>query len=210
MTRKKKGGARGRKSDFMGEKLEWLNGFREQLQDAGDDPGPVYTEATQKFLLRYGYELPFNENVEGDPEKNPPVIEPATTPEEKARRAAIQKNLRQKLGNYFRNRWRAKKVHTGAIKSILGTMQTMTGPGACPRRKPAITVYSNLHYVTRVKPEFDTIWAKASETLPQTQRVAMSQDHRNMPMGLQDFYVTLRQPMRLNLTPLISREFANT
>ncbi|KAF8145018.1 hypothetical protein K438DRAFT_2028941 [Mycena galopus ATCC 62051] len=177
MARKKKGGVRGRKSDFTGEKLEWLDSFRVQLQDAGDDPGPVYTEATQKFLLRYGYNLPFSENADDDPEDNPPVIEPAITPEEKARRAAIQRSLRQKLSNYFRNRWRAKKVHAAAIKSILGTMQTMTGPGARPRRQPAITWYSKLHYGTRIKPEFDAIWAKASKTLPQTQRVAMSQDH---------------------------------
>jgi hypothetical protein len=95
MARKKKGGVRGRKSDFTGEKMDWLDGFREQLKEAGKDPGPVYTEATHKFILRYGYDLPFKDNVEGDPENDPPVIEPATDAAEKEHRAEIQINLRQ-------------------------------------------------------------------------------------------------------------------
>ncbi|KAF8192866.1 hypothetical protein K438DRAFT_1969980 [Mycena galopus ATCC 62051] len=160
MVRKKKGGVRGRKSDFTGEKMEWLDSFREQLEEAGDDPGPVYTEATNKFILRYGYNLPFKDNVEGDPEDDLP-----------------------KLGNYFRNRWRAKKLHAGMIKGILGTMQTMTGPQARPRRRPALGLYSKLHYTTRVKPEFDAIWAEASKTLPLKERVAMSQDYTRTCWG---------------------------
>jgi hypothetical protein len=83
----------------------------------------------------------------------------------------------KKLANYFRNLWKGKKVHAGALKSILGTMQTMGGPGARPRRKPAIQVYSKMHYTTRVKPGFDTMWEKAKEALPTSARVAMSQDY---------------------------------
>jgi hypothetical protein len=63
------------------------------------------------------------------------------------------------------------------IRGILGTMQTMTGPRARPRRKPALGLYSKLHYTTCVKPEFDAIWAEASKTLPLKERVAMSQDY---------------------------------
>ncbi|KAJ7716492.1 hypothetical protein B0H14DRAFT_3522255 [Mycena olivaceomarginata] len=138
------------------------------------------------FIRRYGYDLPFSENVDGDPEENPPVIPGNPDAEEKKRRDAIRKQLRtsrgnpvcmKKLANYFRNRWKGKKVHEGTIKSILGTMQTMSGPGSRPRRKPAIQVYSKLHYATRIKPGFDAIWEKAKETLPPGARVAMSQDY---------------------------------
>ncbi|KAJ7748846.1 hypothetical protein B0H14DRAFT_3513700 [Mycena olivaceomarginata] len=138
------------------------------------------------FIRRYGYDLPFSENVDGNPEENPPVIPGNPDAEEKKRRDAIRKQLRtsrgnpvcmKKLANYFRNRWKGKKVHEGTIKSILGTMQTMSGPGSRPRRKPAIQVYSKLHYATRIKPGFDSIWEKAKETLPPGARVAMSQDY---------------------------------
>ncbi|KAF8197799.1 hypothetical protein K438DRAFT_1967359 [Mycena galopus ATCC 62051] len=176
MTRKKNGQPRGRKSDFTGEKEAWLDGFREKLQEAGDDPGGVYTDATNAFILRYGYDLAFTENVEGDPEADPPVIEAAADDEEKARRSGIQKKLRAKLSNYFRNRWRAKKLHAASIKAILGTMQSMAGPKARPRRKAALAVYTKLHYATRVKPRFDAIWEDAKKTLPERERVAMSQD----------------------------------
>ncbi|KAJ7719868.1 hypothetical protein B0H14DRAFT_3521138 [Mycena olivaceomarginata] len=60
---------------------------------------------------------------------------------------------------------------------ILGTMQTMSGPGARPRLKPAISVYSKLHYVERIKPGFDASWKGAKEILPQSARIAMSQDY---------------------------------
>lgn len=56
-------------------------------------------------------------------------------------------------------------------------MQTMSGPGARPRLKPAISVYSKLHYVERIKPGFDASWKGAKEILPQSARIAMSQDY---------------------------------
>ncbi|KAK7048773.1 hypothetical protein R3P38DRAFT_3175027 [Favolaschia claudopus] len=176
MARAKKNIPPGRKSAFVGEKQDWLEQFRDQLRDAADDPGTVYDDATNAFLLRYGYDLPFTQNVDGKPEDNPPNISPNPDKVEKTRRDGIQKKLRAKLSNYFRNRWRGKKVHTGAIQSILGTMQTMSGPSARPRRKPAIAVYSKLHYAERIKPKFDELWAKAKDNVPAGDRFSMSQD----------------------------------
>jgi hypothetical protein len=94
MGRKKTGQARGRKSDFTGEKQQWLGGFCDALQDAGDDPGSVYTDVTNAFILRYGYDLPFGDNVDGDPAANPPVISANPDAKEKERRDTIQKQLR--------------------------------------------------------------------------------------------------------------------
>ncbi|KAJ7807701.1 hypothetical protein B0H14DRAFT_2609490 [Mycena olivaceomarginata] len=120
---------------------------------------------------------PFSDNVDGDPEEQPPVILPTSDEDEKAQRDSIQKKLRLKLSNYFRNRWRAKKVHSAAIAGILGAMQTMSRPGSRPRRKPNLAVYSKLQYATRVKPQFDLVWANAKKTTPWTERVSMSQDY---------------------------------
>ncbi|KAJ6448971.1 hypothetical protein C8R47DRAFT_1210026 [Mycena vitilis] len=176
MGRPRKNLPPGRKSDFKGEKMEWLDTWRDDILEAEGDPGPIYTKATTRFLTRYGYDLPFATNVEGDPEDNPPEVDPLPDDEEKKRRAGIYKSLRAKLSNYFRNRWKGKKVHTGTIKGILATMQTMSGPRSRPIRKPTLAVYSKLHYATRVKPGFDELWATAKLTVPKAQRVSMCRD----------------------------------
>ncbi|KAJ7829804.1 hypothetical protein B0H14DRAFT_3465340 [Mycena olivaceomarginata] len=175
MGRKPTGVSRGRKSDFTGEKAEWLDGFRDAMHDAGADPGSVYIDAINTFLGRYGYDLPFDDNMDGDPEDNPPVLLTNPDTSEKTRRGTIQKKLHIKLSNYFRNRWKGKNVHTGAIHSILRAMQTMSGPGAHPRCKPAVAVYSKLHYAMCVKPGFDALWNEG--ILPANTRVSMSQDY---------------------------------
>jgi hypothetical protein len=54
------------------------------LEDA-DDVGSVYTNATNQFLIRYGYDLPFDENVDGDPEDHPPSDEPVDDKEQDRR-----------------------------------------------------------------------------------------------------------------------------
>ncbi|KAJ7794516.1 hypothetical protein B0H14DRAFT_3496883 [Mycena olivaceomarginata] len=155
MARKKTGESRGRKSDFTGEKKDWLNTFRDQLRDAGKDPGSVYSDATKAFIMRYGYDLPFSDNVDGDPEEQPP-------------------KLRLQL---FSQSLEGQEGHSAAIAGILGAMQTMSGPGSRPRRKPNLAVYSKLQYATRVKPQFDLVWANAKKTTPWTERVSMSQDY---------------------------------
>ncbi|KAJ6487493.1 hypothetical protein C8R47DRAFT_1216263 [Mycena vitilis] len=174
MARPKKGTAPGRSSDFSGEKEAWLATYREQVIDA-DDIGAVYTDATNAFLLRYGYDLPFGDNVDGDPDDNPPPTGPVSDAEQD-RRDAIRGELRLKLGNYFRNKFKGKKVHLSSIKKILGAMQSMSGPAKKPRRLPDFAVYSKLYYATRVKPGFEKKWNEAKKTMPKTERAAMSQD----------------------------------
>ncbi|KAJ7669563.1 hypothetical protein DFH06DRAFT_1321622 [Mycena polygramma] len=136
--------------------MEWLETWRDELLEAGGDPGPVYTKATTRFLTRYGYDLPFATNIEGNPEENPPVIDAHPDPEEKKRHGRIYKSLRVKLSNYFRNRWKGKKARA-QYASLLA-------------------VYSKLHYATRVKPAFDQLWATAKLTVPKAQRVSMCRD----------------------------------
>ncbi|KAF8210744.1 hypothetical protein K438DRAFT_1958967 [Mycena galopus ATCC 62051] len=175
MGRKKKDLPPGRKSHFTGEKQEWLETIRDAIRDAGEDVGSVYIEAANSFLLRYGYDFPFGENVDGNPEDNSPDTSPVTDLEEKTRWDGIRNKLRSILSNYFRNRWRVKKVHAATLKGILGTMQTISGSHLRPQRQPAIGLYSKLHYMTRVKPKFEAIWSDAKKTLPEGERVNMSQ-----------------------------------
>ncbi|KAF8215190.1 hypothetical protein K438DRAFT_1955171 [Mycena galopus ATCC 62051] len=176
MGRPPKGTAPGRSSDFTGEKKAFLESFYDRLLEAGfgsgGDPGPIYTEVTDKWLQRYGYDLPLNQNVEGDPVDNPPADQSRSTDEKNA----IRKALRTKISGWYCTRYQGKKVHTATIKEILTTMQSMSGQTARPRRKAAMVLYSKLHYTTRVKPEFDKVWASVKDTVPCTMRAAMSQD----------------------------------
>ncbi|KAJ7153790.1 hypothetical protein C8R46DRAFT_1042168 [Mycena filopes] len=168
---------RGRKSDFTGEKAEWLDSFKATVTGAGlQGVGAEYTDITNRFILRYGYDLPFKQNTAEDPTLNPPVISEDVTPEETTRRKAIRAKLRTKLSCWYRMRYRNKKVHGGSINKILSTMQEMAGAPR-PRCKTAVTVYSKLHYDTRLKPGFDAVWAEAKKTLPEKMRVSMSQDY---------------------------------
>ncbi|KAJ7895927.1 hypothetical protein B0H14DRAFT_3425876 [Mycena olivaceomarginata] len=176
MGRKKKNIAPGRKSDFMGEKAEWLESFKDDVSSAGPAVGKEYTNITNRFLLRYGYNLPFGDNVDGDPEDNPPVIDQDVDEEEKERHDKIRTTLRIKLAGWYRTRYRNKKIHNGALNKILGTMQSMVGPTQRPRRKPDVAVYSRLYCETKLKPDFDRIWATTKLTVPESSRVAMSQD----------------------------------
>ncbi|KAF7375582.1 hypothetical protein MSAN_00446600 [Mycena sanguinolenta] len=176
MGRVRKGTAPGRASDFTGEKKEFLESFYDRLLEAGfgsgGDPGNVYTEVTDEWLRRYGYDLPFQQNVEGDPLEKPPVDQPHT-PEEKT---AIRKTLRTKIAGWYRSRYRNKKVHGATLKQILTTMQSMSGTNTRPRCTPAVVLYSKLHYATRIKPDFDKLWASVKDTTPATARVSMSRD----------------------------------
>ena len=55
----------GRQGLFHGEKLEWMvSSFEEPYSDAvrANDTGPFYSCITHKFLDRYGYDLPVNQN----------------------------------------------------------------------------------------------------------------------------------------------------
>ncbi|KAJ7841674.1 hypothetical protein B0H13DRAFT_1910139 [Mycena leptocephala] len=181
MGRPRTGKPPGRTSDFTGEKKEWLESFYPDLLDAGfgtgGDPGSVYDSITAKWFDRYGYDLPITENVAGDPDAKPPPLLSPVPDEDKKKRRELQKKLRQKLSSWYRTRYRSKKVHGASIKNILSSMQAMSGPSARPRAKPAMIVYSKLHYATRIKPRFDALWASIKDTTPAASRVSMSQDY---------------------------------
>ncbi|KAJ7741253.1 hypothetical protein B0H16DRAFT_1693984 [Mycena metata] len=178
MTRAKKNIPPGQKSDFTGEKAEWLDSFKDTILGAGrDEIRAEYTDIANRFVLRYGYDLPFSDNVVGDPTLNPPVIPVAVTEEEKTRREEIRATLRTKLSNWYRTRYRNKKANGAALKQILGAMQGMAGNAQRPRRKAVLAMYWKLHYEERVKPAFDAMWANTKDSVPITMRVSMMQDY---------------------------------
>ncbi|KAJ7225298.1 hypothetical protein GGX14DRAFT_386215 [Mycena pura] len=180
MGRKRKGVPPGRASDFSREKLQWLMGFEDDFR-AKDHSG-LYNDVTKQFLKRYGYDLPLHENIPGSIDDwNPMNRKSGLTDEELAAENDFQdeiyRALRTKLGNWFRHRFTGKRLHGGALKTILQTMQTMTGRSARPRRKTNVAFYSSKYYTTKMKAEFDTMWNGVKDTLPASVRLGMCQDY---------------------------------
>ncbi|KAJ7635978.1 hypothetical protein DFH06DRAFT_1139063 [Mycena polygramma] len=179
MTRKSTGKSAGRSSTFSGEKEAWLDGFRDDVEAANKNTiGDVYTLVTARWFERYGFDLAYGKNVEGNPDDNPPIPPPYPMLEdEKKRRAEMKKKFRTKIGQWYRNRYKGKRLHTAAIRRILGTMRALAGPGQRPRRQPAIALYSKRNYLTKIKPAFDKVWAESKGTLPKAARVSLSRDY---------------------------------
>ncbi|KAJ7433755.1 hypothetical protein B0H11DRAFT_2259129 [Mycena galericulata] len=180
MARKKKGGAPGRAGAFSGEKLTWLESFESEFRT--QERGAFYDDVSKRFLKRYGYDLPVEDNVEGDVEAWTPVDRKAgltgeALAEENAFQADALKKLRGKLGNWYRHRFTGKKLHKGALREILHRMQAMSGAAARPRRKSNVAFYSDKYYATRLKEGFDALWAGAKLVLPDKRRVSMCQEY---------------------------------
>ncbi|KAJ7198725.1 hypothetical protein GGX14DRAFT_401743 [Mycena pura] len=180
MGRRRKDVPPGRTSDFSGEKLQWLMGFEDDFH--ARNHSSLYNDVTKQFLKRYGYDLPFDENVPGSIDDWNPVNRKAgLTDEDLAKENDFQdevyRALRMKLGNWFRHRFTGKRLHGGALKTILQTMQTMTGRNARPRRKTNVAFYSSKYYTKKMKADFDTIWNGVKDTLPAGARIVMCKDY---------------------------------
>ncbi|KAJ7181399.1 hypothetical protein C8R43DRAFT_941243 [Mycena crocata] len=181
MPRKAKGTGPGRASKFQGEKLEWLLAWEDEWRTT-DDRGAFYNKVTKLFCQRYGYDLAFEVNIEGSLDDWIPVDRKAglsgdlliaENDFQEDKRAA----LRTILANWYRHKFKGKRLHGAALGQILKTMLGMAGSAARPRRKTPVAFYSHKYYVTRVKDKFDAVWAAAKGALPQTARISMCQEY---------------------------------
>ncbi|KAJ7096448.1 hypothetical protein C8R44DRAFT_748894 [Mycena epipterygia] len=122
MVRKRKNKAPGHISSFQGEKLEWLTTFEHDFQTC--DRTQFYDDISKNFLVRYGYDLPFDNNVEGDIDDWVLVDRKAGLSKEELEvennfQVEVRKELRVKLSNWYRHRFNRKRLHSGALKMIL-------------------------------------------------------------------------------------------
>lgn len=99
MGRKKSGKPAGRSSSFQGTKSVFLESFKDEfLKAQKTDPSAFYTRITHIFLKKYGFDLPFDQDVAGgiipeDDEGNI-VSAPGLPDVEVERRRQILKDLR--------------------------------------------------------------------------------------------------------------------
>lgn len=160
------------------------------------DPSAFYTRITHIFIKKYGFDLPFDQDVEGGaiPEDNEGNIvdAPEISEEEVERRRQIVKDLRpvsillflgftleflpfsQKLAQWFRHKYTAKKSDKSAIADFLKSLSDVP---ARPRRQNPINLYSSLYYKGGpMQFEFQEIWNDAKATVPNSERLSMCRD----------------------------------
>ncbi|KAJ7609961.1 hypothetical protein FB45DRAFT_876173 [Roridomyces roridus] len=179
MGRMKTGKRPGRPSGFQGEKLKFLESFESDFHTP--DRGPFYDDVTKKFISRYGIDLPFTQNVDGDIEDWKPVdkregLTGDALEDEKKHYREVFAELRAKLGNWYRHKYTGKRPHRSTISSILKTMQHL-GAGGVPRRKAYSRHYSEKHYASRIKKGFDKEWEGVKATLGDNMRVSFCQTY---------------------------------
>lgn len=88
----------GRRSAFSGEKLEFLETYKDEWLRLHDHQG-LYTLVVKRFFLRFGYDLPLDKNpAEGTPTPNTD-IDPSLPIEDRIaetkRRDVLTKKLRK-------------------------------------------------------------------------------------------------------------------
>lgn len=107
MGRKKNGNPTGRSNSFKGTKLIFLESYKDEFLEAyKSDAGPFYSKIAGLFILKYGFDVPINDNIPGD---NPPKDDPSNTinapgldDAEIGRRSQIYKDLRMvRSSTYF-------------------------------------------------------------------------------------------------------------
>ncbi|KAJ7708876.1 hypothetical protein B0H17DRAFT_1124670 [Mycena rosella] len=181
---KKTDRAPGRESAFKGEKLEWLESFEADFRKSGnqgEDRGAFYNDISKKWLTRYGYNVPFTQNVEGDMATWTPVnrkigLTGDVLTLENNFQESTGKILRKKLSDWYCHWFTGKRVNGSTVKTILKVMHQMSGGNTRPCQKTELALYSSKYYATWMKTEFDVLWEVAKQTLGPEQRVSMCQD----------------------------------
>ncbi|RDB24451.1 hypothetical protein Hypma_008435, partial [Hypsizygus marmoreus] len=172
----------GRTTWVKGTKLVFLEARKDEFlaaHEAGHDAaGRFYTKVACLWLLKYGYDLPLAEDIEADvPDPtddlaNAPLDFDGLDAEEDERRTKVFKVLKNKLGQWYRHRFKVATTSTDGVKEILNSMHDMSATR--PRKPYAVDYYSSKYYEKRVKAKFDDLWNQSS--FRPTARIAMCRD----------------------------------
>ncbi|KAI0038815.1 hypothetical protein FA95DRAFT_1577978 [Auriscalpium vulgare] len=166
MAKKVKGAPRGPKTWASGTKWTFLASRRDEYLQAKEvnTTGAFYDNLVHLWLLKYGYDLPINEDIAADvPDPTDEDLANAKAAgdsdvgeEEQARRDALRAELKIKLGNWYRHHCskvvKEEDRHDDWAKKLL---QSAVNP---PKRAQAYHYYSRKYFDTRVKPAFLAGW----------------------------------------------------
>ncbi|KAI0038764.1 hypothetical protein FA95DRAFT_1613115 [Auriscalpium vulgare] len=173
MAKKKKGAAsRGPKTWASGTKWTFLASRRDEYLQAkeANTTGVFYDNLVLMWLLKYGYDLPINEDIALDvPDPTDDDLANAraagdsdVNEEEQARRDALRMELKTKIGNWYR--YHCNKVVKDEDRHDDWAQKLLQSAVSPPKRAQAYHYYSRKYFDTRVKAAFHTGWeAKQAE-----------------------------------------------
>ncbi|KAI0054691.1 hypothetical protein BV25DRAFT_1937758 [Artomyces pyxidatus] len=161
-------GKPGRKSWAPGTKFDFLERRVPQYRLAVD-AGTVtefYTGSSKLWTVKYGWDLPLEEDALEDTEDPDESAldalgeaEEQLTQAEVERRKEIFTELRAKIANWYRYQCRkvvkAEQLDASLTKSLENGIKKV-------KKEIPWQLYSKLHYATRVKPEYEAEWAVVS------------------------------------------------
>lgn len=197
MARAKKGTPAGRSSSIKGTKSIFFENFKDEFIEAQKaDPGLFYDRVTSLYLLRYGFDLPFNEDVSGTeiPDENIAnrIDAPGLPDVEIERRKAFRKDVRvvreiyllfktdrhrplvQKIAQWFRHKYTFKKTTKSAVFDFL---KSLADAPMRPRKQNPVNLYSSLYYKGGpLQAKFQDHWNEAKDTVPASERLAMCKE----------------------------------
>ncbi|KAF8059253.1 hypothetical protein FPV67DRAFT_1454402 [Lyophyllum atratum] len=185
---KKKGTGRtssGRHSWVKGSKLEFFEAREEEFFDARDAgqhaTGNFYHKMARLFILRWGWDLPFDEDgpvlLEASESSGAgPLDYSDVAQDEQEERRERYKLLQKNVGQWFRYRFtRIKKSKThDSVQEILETFQDMSA--VRPRKQTALHLYSSRNYKEKFKKPFDELWNTIKDNIPKPTRVTASNE----------------------------------
>ncbi|KAL0564332.1 hypothetical protein V5O48_017714 [Marasmius crinis-equi] len=164
---------RGRHTWAKKEKLTLLLSYRKMFDK---DPGSMYTQATNAFVMNWGYNL--------DPAEAPKrgkVYETKDINEflgeervaEEKRRAEFYKDLYDKILNWARYRWREKGKRAEGGEGVSELLkQLLKISTEQPKKLTERQFYQKEYYAHRLKPGFDEYWKSRSLHVEPTSQIA--------------------------------------
>jgi len=173
---------RGRQNAFSGEKLEFLESYKDEFLGS-NDRGGFYTLVTKAFIQKFGYP----EDL-GDIEDGEASLSLEEQRAESDKRDKFYHNLRevstnmisrrqlkltilcviQKLGCWFRYRYTARNTNQSYINNIISRITSSSV--SCPWKKVAINLYAELNK-DQFKTKFDALWDLAKATTKGRDRI---------------------------------------
>ncbi|KAG6914289.1 hypothetical protein DXG01_001268 [Tephrocybe rancida] len=167
----------GHKTWVKGSKLEFFISRKDEFlaaQDAGT-AGEFYWKMVWLVVLQYRWDLAWNKDgsmLADVPDSAMGQFDMShADPETKEERKQIVKNLKSRVGQWFRHHF--KRVETRQLDLVEEIVNAMQESAEKPRKQSAMSLYSNRYYDERIKDKFNEEWAKIKGTVPTSMQLSM-------------------------------------
>ncbi|KAL0573150.1 hypothetical protein V5O48_008816 [Marasmius crinis-equi] len=166
---------RGREQWPKGAKLLLLEGLEDVWRA---DPGCMYTQATNKFIDCWGYDLVPDQAPDPNATYVTPDINTFTGDAkvaEELRREKFREELKKKISNWARYHWGKKKKDGAGLSALMKSLLHMSV--ALPRRPQERQFYQSMYWEERLVEGWNTYWEGIKHRVGEPARVGKMNDY---------------------------------